>query len=126
MGQIMRAKCTACTFEKDLFVGGGMRDCNLDVILSPLPENVREIVEKAVRGGAGRAVIERPLCVCGSCGTICAPTAVTFTSPSFSRTFYSVCDGCGASGYIQIGEDETAACPACGTALSIEPVGHWD
>jgi len=30
-------------------VGGGMRDCKLDVIVSPLPENVREIVEKAVR-----------------------------------------------------------------------------
>ena len=122
----MRAKCPACTFEKDLYVGGGMRDCKLDVIVSSLPENVREIVEKAVRGGAGRAEIDRPLCVCNGCGAVCVPAVVTFTSPAVSRTFYSACDACGAVSYTGIGKDETAACPECGTPLSIEPAGFWD
>lgn len=126
MGQIMRAKCTVCAFEKNLYAGGGMRDCNLDVIVSSLPENVREVVKKAVRGGAGRAAIDRPLCVCDGCGTICAPHVVTFTSAAVSKVFYSACEKCGAVSYTAIGEDVKPTCPRCGATLSIEPAGHWD
>ena len=125
MGQIVRAKCTACAFEKDLFIGGGMRDCNLDVITSPLPENVREIVEKAVKGGMGRASIERRACVCSSCGELNAVSVVSYSGGGIERDFYSACPKCGGISYTEI-ENGKTACPDCGAAITLAPAGHWD
>ena len=125
MGQIVRAKCTACAFEKDLFVGGGMRDCNLDVITSSVPENVREIVEKAVKGGMGRASIERRACVCRSCGELSAVSIVSYSGGGIEKEFWAACPRCGGISYTEI-ENGKTACPDCGAAVTLAPAGHWD
>ena len=40
MGTIMKAECADCGFEKELFIGGGKMDCNIEAIMDALSENL--------------------------------------------------------------------------------------
>lgn len=121
MGQIIKAKCLQCGFEKDIFAGGGRMDCNMDTILSALPKDEQNILSEAVKQGAIRLAIDRKPCSCASCGEIYTVPIVSYTLNNTDHELRGECPICG--------EKKSAPpdiCSECGAELSLANAGLWD
>lgn len=126
MGQIIQLHCTQCGFDKELFVGGGLLDCELKTMIDVLPQDGRRMLSAAAEHGANQFSITRRLCVCDSCGAIYALPVVSYNMKGLYQELYGLCPQCGAAGNGKWKESETLACPDCGNELTRQEKGHWD
>ncbi|MEZ3469466.1 MAG: hypothetical protein K1W40_13980 [Schaedlerella sp.] len=126
MGQIIQLHCRQCGFEKELFVGGGMLDCELKTILSVLPEEGKRMLAAAANFGADQFSVTRKLCVCASCGAIYALPVVSYNIKGVSQEIYGVCPECGVAGSMNWNENQVLSCPKCGSGMTQQETGHWD
>ncbi|MBQ5320030.1 MAG: hypothetical protein J6K17_13120 [Oscillospiraceae bacterium] len=121
MGKILRAACSECGFEKDIFEGGGINDCNLDAILTELSENGQKILYEAVQNGAVQISINRIPCSCVSCGNIYAIPIVNYTLNGNTHTVSGQCPECNEEKYAS-----AINCPNCKKIITLEETGIWD
>lgn len=126
MGQIIQVHCGRCGFEKKLYVGGGLADCEMETIMAALPEREQRVLDVAVREGASQISITRRLCVCSSCGAVYALPVVSCILKGQQGELYGVCPQCGESGNAEWEEDEALPCPVCRNGLTRQQTGHWD
>lgn len=126
MGRIIQAQCAKCDFQKNIYAGGGLRDCELPTILSALPEEERQVLAEAVSQGAVRVSIYREPSLCESCGAVYALPVVEYTLNGERKELWGLCPQCGENGSIALEEHSEACCPQCGGDLLLRPVGHWD
>lgn len=125
MGQIIRVQCEHCGFTKEIFAGGGRKDCELATILAALPEDRRHILASAVGSGAVWISITRKPCACGACKSLYSRPVVEYTLYGIKRKLHGVCPQCGAENAGWKDEEELR-CPACGAGLLQQQIGHWD
>lgn len=78
MGKILKAVCSECGFEKDIFEGGGIKDSDLENILAELSEKGKKTLSEAVQLGAVQISINREPCSCTSCRNIYAVPVVSY------------------------------------------------
>lgn len=126
MGQIIQVHCEQCGFEKDIFVGGGMLDCELKTIHDALPEDGQRMFAVAASYGASQFSLTRKLCACESCGTIYALPIVSYTLKGIRQELYGVCPQCGAAISGKYKEREILHCPDCKGEMTQQQVGYWD
>lgn len=126
MGQIIQLHCLQCGFEKELFVGGGMLDCELKTIHKVLPEKGKRMLAAAASYGADQFSITRKLCVCDSCGAIYALPVVSYNMKGISQELCGLCPNCGAEGNLKWNKDEVPPCPNCGSGMTQQETGRWD
>lgn len=126
MGKIIRLHCPQCGYEKELFVGGGMLDCELKTILNVLPEEGKRMLAAAANYGANQFSVTRKFCVCDSCGTIYALPVVSYNMKGICQEIYGVCPNCGAEGNTRWNENQVPPCPDCGGEMTQRETGHWD
>lgn len=125
MGQIIQVRCETCGFQKDVFVGGGLRDCEWETVLETLPEEGKHALRQAVHDGAGQVFVTRKLYACPSCKAVYALPVVSYTLEGRTQELYGNCPRCGSSG----GSPEEGAvihCPGCGGELALRHTGNWD
>lgn len=121
MGIIMKAMCESCGFEKELYTGGGKRDCSIDTILAALPEAEQQTLSKAVKLGAKCISINREPCSCAACKEIYTVPVVTYTIDGKGCSICGACPKCKKKGY-----EMPVFCPDCGAKLSVSQTGLWD
>lgn len=126
MGQIIQLHCPQCGLKKELFVGGGMRDCELKTILNVLPEEEKEMLKAAARYGANQFSVTRKPYVCNSCGIIYALPVVSYNIKGICQEIYGVCPNCNTEGSIKRNGNTIPCCPDCGTEMTLQEIGHWD
>ena len=126
MGQIIQIHCEQCGFEQNIFVGGGLLDCEWKTIVSALSEDGQRMLVAAANYGANQFSITRKLCVCNSCGTIYALPIVSYHLKGLHQELYGVCPQCGAADNGEWNENEVLSCPDCGSEITQYQVGHWD
>ncbi len=126
MGQIIYAKCTQCDFEKEFYIGGGLRDCDLDTMLQSLPKKQRDELTYAVHRGAKHINMNRILCRCETCKNLFVLPVVNFTLNDSSYKLYGDCEHCGGEEYTEIDMEKPCECPDCGAELIKQNTGHWD
>lgn len=121
MGTIMKAKCVYCGFEKELFIGGGKMDCNIETIMDALSEREQQELSKAIQLGATRISIDRMPCACVSCGAIHAVPVVSYTMNGEKKKLCGACPTCGKTEYTTL-----SLCPECKKELAVSETGLWD
>ncbi len=134
MGKIFELTCPECGYEKRVFVGGGLSDCNTETILSSFSEKYRRSLSDLIEKGISRLNIYRDLCKCSECGEFSAAVTVKFFYRGKLRGLRDACSVCGeaperleiiSSRDIESGILESS-CPKCGSDVSIKNSGHWD
>ncbi len=125
MGQIVQAQCEKCGFQKEILVGGGLRDCEWETILGVLPEEGKRALERAVQDGAKQVSVTRRIYACPSCKMVYALPVVSYTMNDRRQELYGFCPQCGKAGG-SAGEDAVFCCPVCEGELILRQTGHWD
>lgn len=125
LGQIIQVHCAQCGFEKNIFVGGGLLDCELKTIFTALPEDGQDMLIAAANYGVNQFSITRKLSVCDSCGTVYALPVVTYTLNGIHQEIYGACPQCGMAGN-EWQQKEIFPCPDCGSQMTLIEAGHWD
>lgn len=129
MGQVLNVNCTKCDYHQELFVGGGLQDCEEKTILSALPEETQTQLSQTLTQGATELRIDRLPCVCGACGTFYAVPVVTYEWKGKHDEVYGICPKCGAKEQKLFSPDAekiNERCPVCGAEVSLTEAGHWD
>ena len=121
MGIIIKADCIGCGFEKELHTGGGIQDCNLETIMSVLPEDEQKVLSEAIKQGASRITINREPCSCSVCKEVYAVAVVSYTLNGDEHTVCGVCPSCRSKEHTKL-----SICPVCQGALSLSEAGLWD
>ena len=121
MGKIIRVKCEGCGLEKDVYTGGSIRDCEIEMIMKLLTPERQEILSAAVKNGASGISVTREPCICVSCGEIYAYSAVFYRMNNIDKRLRGVCPHCGSENCIS-----AKKCPQCKGVLSHSIAGHWD
>lgn len=125
MGQIIQVQCTKCDYQKELFIGGGLMDCELKTILAALPAEGQRVLSGAVNYGASQFSVTRKISRCNSCGEVYALPVVSYMLKNLSQELYGVCPECGAAG--KAGKNVgLPCCPSCGGEMTQRKTGHWD
>lgn len=125
MGQIIQVHCTHCGFEKNIFVGGGLLDCELETIFTALPEDGQDMLIAAANDGVRQFSITRKLSVCDSCGAVYALPIVSYSLDGIQHELYGICPQCGMTGN-EWNQNEILPCPDCGSEMTWKQAGHWD
>lgn len=126
MGQILKARCTQCNFEKDFYVGGGLKDCEITTMLAALPKEGQRTLTVAARRNAKQISITKKLCICDSCRTIYTLPVVEYTLEGKREELRGLCPQCNGIDCHEVGEDHQVKCPDCGTEIQLQIAGHWD
>lgn len=126
MGNIIKAKCTQCGFEKEIFAGAGLRDCRTNTILAALPEEKSTQLAEVIQLGAKHISIDRIPSVCNSCGILYALPVVSFTFREKRWRMLGVCPQCKDEEHTELTEEQQMHCPDCGAEISLQKIGHWD
>ena len=121
MGKIIKVQCLQCGFEKQIFSGGGLMDCNIETILKELPQDGQRTLSDAVKHGASRISITREPCSCDSCGEIYAVPIVNYTLNNTLNELFGICPKCSEKK-----RNPPSKCPVCGKVLSLNEEGLWD
>ena len=127
MGQIIRARCESCGFQKDLFAGSGRSDCDRETILSALPEPERNTLAAALSRGA-RAYVTRKCAQCFRCKSVYVLPVVEYEENGREEALSGGCPKCGGTVYMELLEQSRGVkrCPECGGSLTLLQAGHWD
>lgn len=124
MGRILQANCSKCGYRTKLFVGGGLRDCEVETALAAAPDN--QAFAQALREGA-RFQISRDVSVCRRCRQLLSVPYVTYwPADGASRQIASACPVCGGLPTRLNGNTKNTLCPSCGQQMTLFPCGHWD
>lgn len=124
MGKIIRGRCFNCGYQAELFVGGGLRDCEMETALSVIPGNLS--FEQVIRSGA-RFEIERDIAVCHRCRKLLTIPYVTYWYPENEvHHVTSACPECGGLPTRLGTTIKSVPCPVCGQDMKLLDDGHWD
>jgi hypothetical protein len=126
MGQIVKVSCEKCGKSKELCIGGGLSDCDFDVVISGLSEAQKEKMTEAKSLGAKRFSVSRIPCVCQVCGQFYAASMVNCIFEGKKRTVWSKCPACVSSKRSTISMENDTTCPVCGEAIIACYTGLWD
>ena len=128
MGQVIRVKCNSCNYEKRLYIGGGLEDCNYDVIIDGLSEKQKEDVNTAKELGADKFSINRFPAICLSCGNYYSVNKIKYTFKGKEENIYSPCPECSSEerSIIDINKTRNLNCPDCKGKITINNIALWD
>ena len=128
MGRIQQVQCTACGYQKDLYIGGGLADCSFDTVCSALSEEKQRMIQKDATKGISSFSIDRVPCRCRMCHTFFARPVVTYTVRGRVKTIEGKCPVCGGLKCDELsGADAVpGGCPDCGKDVLLRGIGHWD
>lgn len=124
MGKIYVAECEKCGYQKRLCVGSGRMDCVPSFFLSTLSQKQNKKLNKAIKKGADRIVLERFPSVCQMCGEIFAQPVVTYYIKETEYKLFGYCTKC-SSDKCEIVSDK-AQCPECKAEIIFKQDGLWD
>lgn len=126
MGEIIQVHCAQCGFNKELFIGGGLLDCEWKTILDALPQDGKRMLSAAAGYGANQFGITRRISVCDSCGAVYALPVVSYNIKGLDQELYGICPQCSAPGSGKRRNSKILPCPDCGNELTQQETGHWD
>lgn len=131
MGKIIKISCPKCNLTKELYLGQGMFDYNLEKVLTYLPEEeALQINQMFLNKSIKSFEFKRYLSICPKCKRIEEAPVLALELQSRVKLQYGVtCSHCGANlntfynGY----KMNDISCPYCGDAnLEIHEAGYWD
>lgn len=132
MGTMMLAQCKKCNFSKQLFLGGGLKDCEMKTLSSVVPKKKYWQFKAALATmPPGGFAIDRKAGICKKCKTLCTAPIVRFRREdgSTARELTGVCPDCESEiDFFLVPELEDCRinCPDCGADLSFQTNGNWD
>lgn len=124
MGEILRVTCPKCGYGAELFVGGGLADCNQETALAigGNDKGLAEALQKNARFEIGRNVAR-----CSSCRKFIVDASVKYwRADGFRRRIGGVCPDCGGKLSSVDLEAKRLPCPSCGGSVTVERTGRWD
>lgn len=125
MGQVVKVSCKKCEKSKELFIGGGMTDCDFDTIISDLSEEQKQKLIRAKDNKATDFSVSRTACMCQSCGCFYTLCEVNYIESRRKKSESSRCPSCNSAKKKVIGNGKVK-CTECNTPIDIEPIGLWD
>ncbi len=128
MGELLQAKCENCDYRQQLFIGGGLADCDRDAIAKSLPEKQRYLMEAGAVRKAEQLSVTRLPARCPNCGRIFEQAVVSYVHSGRPGTLRGWCPDCGSNNAVDLTGQKTAknACPKCGGNITLETAGLWD
>lgn len=126
MGQIVRLSCTECDRSGELKIGGGIADCDFDVIISGMSQLQKENLTEVMHEGARGFTVNRAPCMCQICGSFYAGNKVTYFFEGEKKIAWSKCPSCGSFKKKIINKDNMSSCTKCKGTITIEEIGFWD
>lgn len=124
MGTILKGVCENCGYQENVFIGGGMRDCDPKIALAVT--NNHPSLAAALKKNA-RFTIDRKLATCVRCKKFTVEIHVTYQEPDKpEQTIVMPCGACGARLSYLPRKGNHLSCPKCGRIVDFFPAGHWD
>lgn len=131
MGDIVKISCPKCSLNKQLNLGQGMFDCNLDRIITYLPEQDALQVGMLQRENRIKSFeFNRYPGICTLCKQLEESPLLVVELHSGARLEYGItCRHCGSE--LRIIREElkpnSIPCPYCGKSkLTVSRMGYWD
>lgn len=132
MGIMMLAKCKKCNFTKQLFLGGGLKDCEMKTLSDVVPKKKYWQFKAALAVmPPGGFAIDRRVGICPKCKTLCSAPVVNFRDKDgiTVREITGLCPDCEneidfiSAQALELGR---VHCPVCSEGLNFQENGHWD
>lgn len=124
MGSILKALCSKCGYQTELFIGGGLADCERETAIAA----VHNDKEAAAVKESEWFQIKRSAAFCVRCKKLVVATDVTYQQTENGQEMH-VWGGCpDCSGLITLIPQDAreVPCPKCGESLTLDLVGRWD
>ncbi|MBR4305678.1 MAG: hypothetical protein IKT78_02425 [Ruminiclostridium sp.] len=127
MGQVIKVSCKKCEKSKELFIGGGMSDCEFDAIVSALSDEQKQKLIKARENNGSDFSVSRTAAICQGCGCFYTVSEVTYTELGRKKSESSRCPSCNSAKKREIDIDNNKTkCTECNTPIDVEVIGLWD
>lgn len=131
MGKILQISCPKCNYSKQLHVGHGMEDFNLERISTYFTEeDSKRIMKYQSDSMIEHFHYDRKLSICPGCRRLDAtPTLELILHSGETIEFYAKCTYCNEELeiYRELSDEKPVTCPYCNDGeLTFQLAGFWD